>query len=292
MISASLHHNLSMTLADLLDAYLATRETSTRYRESLLRTIRKAQAAGLAFVGDLQPAHVNRFLVSLSTAVSATTRHNIRRELLTLWRYAFEEGLTETQPVRVARIRPTYAPPKAWSADCLERLLAAAESDQTPVGGGSGAVISDLLPAWIGIAYDSGLRFSDVHALHIRNIRNGMVTTCANKTKKALVRPLSQGTLEAINRCAGLSPDGSLFVWALTRRRAILVWRAFLDRHGFEGSSKWLRRSCATYVEIERPGSATRYLQHSNPALAPAHYFDESLFAIPDGPPPIRRHRC
>lgn len=279
----------TMTLADLLDAYVAARETSLRYRESLLRTVRKANAAGLSSVGDLQPVQVNRFLAGLSTSLSATTRHNLRRELLTLWRYAFEEGLTDVQPVRIAKIKPSYAAPQAWSATSLEQMLQAAIADLTPVGGTTKARVCDLLPAWIGVAYDTGMRFSDVLSLSFSNVRNGSVVTKANKTGKPLVRRLSAGTVQDISELQVLSTNGTMFLWAMSRRRAIKTWRAFLDRNGFGGSSKWLRRSCATYLEIEKPGSATRFLQHSNPALAPAHYLDESLFGVPDGPPPIKR---
>lgn len=274
-----------MQLADLLNTYVAFRETSHRYRESLLRTVRKAQAIGLLEICQLTPANVNAFLNSLT--VGSTTKSNIRRELLTLWRYAFEEGLTDVQPVRITRIRPKHSPPQAWSLPELSRLLACAEKDRTPVGGSTDMRACDLLPAWIGIAYDTGLRFGDVLSLHAGNIRNGCVSVTASKTGKPLVRRMSDATESAVHVLLKKSADTSLFSWALTRRRAIKVWRAFLDRHGFDGSSKWLRRSCATYVERKQPGAATRYLQHSHPALAPKHYLDETLFDIPDGPPPI-----
>lgn len=284
-MKSSLTCTQPMTLFDLFATYVAARETSLRYRESLLRTVRKAKDSGLLEIRQLTPANVNAFLNSLT--VGATTKSNIRRELLTLWRYAFEEGLTDAQPVRITRIRPKYSPPQAWSLPDLARLMACAENDMRAVGGTTDMRVCDLLPAWIGIAYDTGLRFGDVLSLHAGNIRNGCVCVTASKTGKPLVRRLSEKTEEAVHVLLKKSDDTSLFSWAMTRRRAIKVWRAFLDRHGFDGSSKWLRRSCATYVERKQPGAATRYLQHSHPALAPKHYLDETLFDIPDGPPPI-----
>jgi integrase len=274
-------------LTDLLGAYLASRTASLRYRESLRRTVKKAEGSGLLEICQLLPEGVNCFLNSLT--VGDTTRANIRRELLTLWRYAYEEGLTESFPARITRIRPTYSPPKAWSLDELGRLLTLAESDTTTIGGQSGLRVCDVLPAWIGVAYDSGLRFSDVLSLGQANFRNGCVCVTASKTGKPLVRRLSDTTQACVRALLERSPDGTLLRWAVNRRRAVLAWRAFLDRHKVEGSSKWLRRSCATYVEREQPGAATRYLQHSHPMLAPRHYLDQSLFDVPDGPPPIRR---
>lgn len=278
-----------MSLADLLKAYVASRPTSLRYRESLQRTVRKAEASGLVKICQLAAPAVNQFLNQLS--VGPTTRANIRRELLTLWRYAYEEGLTEAFPARVTRIRPSYSPPRAWSMDDLARMLSLAEDDSTAIGGVSKLRVCDVLPAWAGVAYDSGLRFGDVLLLGKDNFRNGCVCVTASKTGKPLVRRLSDSTQARVRALLSQSPDGTLFRWALTRRRAVMVWRSFLDRHGFDGSSKWLRRSCATYVEQMQPGAASRYLQHSNPALAPRHYLDQTLFSVPDGPPPITPNR-
>lgn len=277
----------TMSLRDLLSAYIGSRETSNRYRESLTRTVKRAVGAGVSSVADLQPEVVNRFLSELSTP-SPTTKANIRRELLTLWRWAYEQRFTDQPPLRVMRIRPAASPPQAWSIPELQRMLACAESDCTPVGGVTTMRVCDYMPCWILIAYDTGLRFSDLLALQCKHIRNGFVMTTAQKTRKPVARPLSPYAAQLVQRMIEQSPDGSVFEWFLTRRRAILSMRAFLKRHGFVGSTKYLRRSCATYIEAERPGAASRYLQHSAPHLVTRHYLDESLLAAPSGPPPIR----
>jgi integrase len=226
-------------------------------------------------------------LGNLSTP-SATTRSNIRRELLTLWRWAFEERLTEQPPLRVMRIRASAKSPEAWSLADLSRMLDCAEEDETVVHRKSGMRACDYMPCWICVAYDTGLRFSDMLALTNKQIRNGFVVTTAQKTNKPATRPLSKYSLQQVEKLGAMSTDGSLFSWFLTRRRALLAMRAFFDRHEFVGSSKYLRRSCATYIDSERPGEATRYLQHSATHLARKHYIDESLLAVPAGPPPIR----
>jgi len=136
-----------MQLADLLGLYFGSRECSSRYRESLRRTVRQAEMAGVGSVSDLQPAVVNRFLSGLST--SATTRQNVRRELLTLWRWAFEEGLTDVPPMRVMKIRSVAKPPEAWSLADMRRLLDKAESDETRIGGAASPKICEWLPGWI-----------------------------------------------------------------------------------------------------------------------------------------------
>lgn len=276
----------AMRLTDLLVLYTGSRECSARYRESLRRTVRQAEKAGVQTVSDLQPGVVNRFLSELST--SATTRQNVRRELLTLWRWAFEEGLIDTPPLRVMRIKARAKPVEAWSLADLRKMLACAESDETRTGGRGNRMVSEWLPGWIVIAYDTAMRFSDILSLRDSNVRNGCISSTAHKTGKALVRPLSALGQGWAARLIADSTDGSLFSWFLPRRRAILSIRAFLDRHGFHGSSKYLRRAAATYIEMSRPGESWRYLQHSVPTLVQRHYVDASLCPLPEGPPPIR----
>lgn len=284
--SKFLTDTVGMTLRSLLDSYLCAVEASPRYCESLRRTVTKAESSGLVYLRQLLPEAVNLWLSRLP--LSATTRHNIRRELLTLWRFAYDQGLTDVPPLRIRRIAPCRTPPQAWTLESLRAMLDLAEQDETPLSSRVRLRICDVLPAWIGIGYDSGIRFSDLLSLTADNIRNGCVAITAQKTRKPLVRRLSPHTLAAVNRLLDLSPDGTLFSWALPRRRAILMWRAFLKRHRFGGSSKWLRRSCATQVHMAEKGAAVEYLQHSSPLLAQYHYIDASQAGVPNPPPPIR----
>lgn len=276
-----------MTVRSLLDRYQVSVEISVRYRESLLRTVRKAESSGLMNICQLTPEPVNRMLAELR--LSPVTVSNIRRELLTLWRYAYEEGLTETPPARVRKVKAVPAPPICWTKSELERLMQLAHSDQTPISSRVQARRCDVLPAWIGINYDTGMRFGDVLTLQSHHIRHGCVMTTAHKTGKPLVRSLSARTMAAIMTLQKLSPDRTLFLWCLPRRRALMMWRQFLDQHGFQGSSKWLRRSAATQVALGSGGTAaaTALLQHSHPSLAIRHYIDQSQFGVPVAPPPI-----
>ena len=126
-----IYEDAQMLLADLLDVYLSEREASPRYIESLNRTVRRARECGLLDTSQLLPEKANEFLSRLPLA--AVTRANIRRELLTLWRFAFEHSYTDVPPLRVCRIKATPPPPRAWSLDTLRQLLAAAEQDERPV---------------------------------------------------------------------------------------------------------------------------------------------------------------
>lgn len=275
----------SMTLSDVLARYLRGIESSPRYEESLRRTVRKAGFYGLIDLCQLTADRANKFLAALP--LGDVTRHNIRRELLTLWRYAYETGLTEHFPSRVRKITARQRAPQAWGPDQLQELLALADQDETPVSSRSPMRRCDVLPVWITVGYESGLRLTDMLQLRVEDIRNGCVSVIANKTGKTTIRKLSADTQRRVAQLCRRSPDGSVFRWTLPRRRAITMWRAFLDKNGYKGSSKWLRRSGATQLERVAPGMATRWLDHSNPALAKKHYIDATLMDLPPGPPPI-----
>jgi integrase len=225
---------------------------------------------------------VNQFLVALP--LSATTRHNIRRELLTLWRFAHEEGLTNEPPLRVRRIKASPSAPEAWSLGDLSRMLRCAEEDKTVVNQKTGVAVKDVLPAWIMLGFESGLRLHDLLELRAENYRNGCVTVRAHKTGKVAVRRLTLRCRAMLETLLSRSPDGTVFRWTIPRRRAIKTWRAFLDRHNIPGSSKWLRRSAATQLESVEPGAAAKFLDHSNPAVARRHYIDQTLLGSAPAP--------
>jgi integrase len=279
-----------MTILDLAAAYVSATECSDRYAANLLRTARRLTGYGINTIRQLSCDTVNKILVEMRE--SQQTRHNCRRELLTLWRWAFMEGLVAEAPMRLRAIKVRAKPVVAWGMDKLGRLLALAGEDQTPISRRlPGITRSHLLPCWIGLAYDSGLRFTDVQQLTVHQLRNDCVAVTATKTGKVTVRRLSDETAEEVARVAKLSPDGSLFSWALPRRRAFVMWRAFLDENKIGGSSKYLRRSAATMVHKARAGMASEFLSHSDPKLVWKHYLDQTLLDMPEGPPPIRKPR-
>jgi integrase len=286
--TSNLTHTTTMSLLDLLQRYLAANECSQRYVESLRRTVMKAQGSGLVSICQLVPDRANAFLVGL-TKLSPTTKHNIRRELLTLWKFAYETNLTEVYPARVRKIKAAFAPPQAWTPKELKRLARCAEQDEQRISSRVQLRRCDVLPAWVALGYESGLRFGDLHALTASSFRNECVVVVAGKTGKTLVRKLSPSTLRAVAKLSKLSPDGTLFKWCMPRRRAIMLWKQFLADHNFVGSSKWLRRTAATQVELQEKGAATYFLQHSQPHLATRHYIDASQLVAPAGPTPIRQ---
>jgi integrase len=280
----------SMQIVELAATYAVQVSAAAGYAANLLRTARRFGVYGISQVRQLTADAVNKALQTMP--VTPQTRHNIRRELLTLWKFAYESQLTDTPPLRLHRIKVKARPVEAWSMGMLERLLGAAGKDDTPVSRRWPQVTRAMvLPAWIGLGYDTGLRFADIHELTIKSFRNNCVAVSANKTGKVTIRPVSDDTADEVGRLFKHSPDGTLFKWALPRRRAFVLWQTFLAEHKVAGSSKFLRRSCATYVHKKTPGRASDYLSHSDPKLIWRHYLDQTLLDMPEGPQPIRRAR-
>lgn len=275
-----------MSLDELISQFIACRSPSKRYLESLRRTVRQAARYGLGEVCQLSDLAVNEFLGKLPYSAAETVA-NVRREICTLWRFANEIGAIDSLPTRVRRVKIARAPARAWAREDLVRMLDAARNDEARISSRVPVRVCDVLPAWIVVGYETGLRFSDVLNLHARHLHNGSVVMSENKTGKPCVCRLTPECVLELQRLGEHSPDGSFFKWCLPRRRAFAVWRAFLNRHRFSGSARWLRRSAATYIEKDNAGGATTFLRHSAPHLARIHYIDTTLLNPPPCPPPL-----
>jgi hypothetical protein len=94
------------------------------------------------------------------------------------------------------------------------------------------------------------------------------------KTGDPIVKVLSPACLDAVTAMLAASPDGSILGWACGRRMAMRHMREHLDRCGLDGTSKWLRRSGATHIEMVAPGKASLHLGHRTATLAAQAYID------------------
>lgn len=219
---------------------------------------------------------------------SPTTRSNYRRMGLTLWRAALDAGLTQQCIGRVKRVKAPLPPPVAWSHEELGRLLG-------HIGALKGEFLSGCKErtfwrAWVLLGYESGMRFRDIHDLRASSLRGSRLTILQHKTKQPIGKRLSDDCVAALHDMIARSDDGTIFKWALSRRWVMVKFAGVVSGAGLQGSTKWLRRSGATHVELAHPGSASRFLGHLSPGLAQKHYLDPSLLALTTPvPPPITR---
>jgi hypothetical protein len=95
-----------------------------------------------------------------------------------------------------------------------------------------------------------------------------------HKTGEPIPKVLSKPCLDAVNAMLALSTDGTVLAWAATASGGAKQMRKFLRLQRLGGSSKWLRRSGATHIEMEHPGKGRLHLGHLTMGLAEKCYID------------------
>jgi integrase len=255
------------TFSDLAPLYLAQRRVTKTYE---LNVTRVASRARLVTAEDL-----NRHLRARAEAVESTTARSERTILLSLWRWAYDAGVVEHAPRGIMRIKIRRRPTKAWTVPQLRQLLDATKAHDGKVLR-SGADLGLFLRCWILICYETGSRFGDCMAFTRDNLRDDALAWTQSKTGDPLMRPLTPACLTAIDSMLAKSPDGRILGWACGRRMAMRWMRTVIDSIGIGGTSKFLRRSGATHVEMEKAGSGRLHLGHRSPALFEQAYCDWS----------------
>lgn len=268
-------------LLSLVERYALTHDISRGYRVQLEIAARSferfAPLADWAIVCD---DLVNLWLVDQQEAGStAVTIHAKRRAFLTLWRYANECGLCSVLPNRVRRINVPETVPVAFLAAEVSALVAAAKLLRglyAKIGVPKSLWWSSFLLA----GYDTALRLGDLLSLERRDIwPGGRICIVQHKTGQSHSVQLRPQTIEAIDASMGYRPMRAL-IWPLwcQRNRWYGHFARLRDSAGLSaGTSKWIRRSSASYVERDHPGMASKHLGHRSSELANKHYLDQRI---------------
>ena len=226
---------------------------------------------------DLQDHLVNQWLATFDGLRKPITISNKRRQILTLWRAAFERRLLDRLPTRVRRMRLPEAVPHAWTLEEVQSLRSAAN---TLPGNFRLTKIprSDWMTAFVDFEWDTALRLGDALSVERTDIWPGnYLVIVQQKTGHSHKCCLSERTMRSLER-TGFQKRSLLFpLWA-DRSHFYKLFRQLRALAGLgTGSSKWLRRSSATYVEKRQPGAAMRHLGHRTPGLAYKHYVDPGI---------------
>lgn len=180
---------------------------------------------------------------------------------------------------------------RAWSAEELTTLFKVGKRVQGNFR--SGCPKSLFWQGFVLVGYETGLRLGDLLTLRscdfARNCTDLAVT--ANKTGEPIMRGLTPPAAAAVRELIRLSPDGSVFGWALSRRYVKSQFTKLAKTAGLEGSVRWLRRTGATACECQAPGSSSRFLAHRSPGVAQRHYVDWSKVTKQPVPPPLALER-
>lgn len=246
-------------------------------------------ARGMTKLAELIPAlsakAVNSYLRARQESVSAITLANERRMILTMWRWAWEEGHVREAPLGVMRVRAPLKPVEAWSvAQCAALVKGSEKYFGRRLR--NGADLGKFLQTWVVLAYETGARYGDIFAWRKENFRNGAVGWVTSKTGVVCTRALSGKAMSLVHDMLDQSPDGRVLGWVCCRRQSFKLMRLLLADCVPAGSGRWLRRSAATHLEAVDPGKAQWFLAHKTAGLAARHYLDQSQLAGTSCRPP------
>ncbi len=236
-------------------------------------------------LADLTDATVNGWIAARVDKVSRWTARSQRGAILALWRDAAEAGVVPG-PGKIRPVKCAELDPRAFLLSEIAKLIDctghASFDRQLPNGVHQGK----LTAAVILVAYDSGLRKGDLWRIRRDQITDGTLCVVAAKSGRVKVCRLRERTTAAID---ALHPRQTLALpWCLCATQWLIWWRRLCDVAGlphFRAGLQQIRRSSASHLERECPGSASRHLGHSSPELARKHYLDRRI-AFPEAPLP------
>ncbi|HUR15329.1 MAG TPA: site-specific tyrosine recombinase XerD [Mycobacteriales bacterium] len=237
--------------------------TLLSYQRDLRRYVDFLAGSGVHSLAEVGEEQVSGFLAALRAgwaahpALSATSAGRAVVAVRGLHRFALREGMTASDPAALVRPpAPARRLPKAISVEEVARLMAAAASDDTPLG------LRDR--ALLEVLYGTGARISEAVGLAVDDLdRESGVVKLAGKGGKERVVPVGSYALEATQAylvrgrpllAAAGRGTPRLFLNArggpLSRQSAWSVLRAVAARAGITGevSPHTLRHSFATHL--------------------------------------------
>lgn len=266
-----------MNLAEIATIYLESRVVSTIYASNVTRVAGKCRAADTVVV--------NAYLKKRLGEVASTTTRAERTIILTLWRFAYDNELIDRPPRGVMKVKTSRAPTRAWTHAQCKALVAGTKNAAGTLK--SGAPMGLFLRTWILLGYESGSRRGDLWRMRGDHFDGNALRWTQHKTGDPIHKRLSADCMNCVRAMLELSTDGRVLGWACGARQSMLLMKKYLISQGLPGTSKWLRRSGATHVEIMQPGKARFHLGHRSLNLAAQNYIDWSQVTqhAPEVPP-------
>lgn len=255
-----------MTLIELATTYVNRVGGSPGYLEQMVVLVRRLPWKA----EDLSPDQIDAYLTDALAHLSPSTVYNHRRMLQRLLNFAAELGLVDRSIVRpLRRVKRLPPDPVAWSHADINHLLAVASN----LTGGKKVPHSQLMRAWILVAYSTGLRLGNLLEIRWDQIHGHRLRLRQVKTKEPHVCFLDDRALAAINALPRKGPR--IFGDLICRDKVLAQVRRLVKLAETPGSTKFLRRSGATYAEAKNL-DASRHLGHRSPGMK-AYYVDRLL---------------
>jgi integrase len=257
-----------MTILELARAYCNRVGGSPGYLEQLEVFCRRLPWK----VGELTPDLCDTYLTEALAHLAPSTVYNHRRMLGRLLAFAASEGLVDGSIVRpLRRVKRLPPSPVAWSHAEIRRLMSVAAS----LTGGAKCAHSTLMQAWLLVAYSTGLRLANLLEIRHDQIRGHRLLIRQFKTGEPHVCYLDANALAAIAKLPRRGPR--IFGDLICRDKILAQMRRLCKSAGMSGSTKFLRRSGATYAEIAGK-DASGHLGHKTPGMK-VYYIDRLLLA-------------
>lgn len=253
------------TIGAYVDNYTLLRdvkpETVRQYR--ITATLFERWAGGPVRLDELDEQTISAWLRDY--AASGVEPHTVRSKkvgILCLWRAAADEGLCEPPTRRVRAVRVPYKVVEAWDIDEVERLLEACKKLKR--WHRCGLRRSAWFDLAVRVAWDSGLRWGDLIRLPVSAVRpDGSAAWCQSKVRRPVVFRLSPSTMEALRKSLEVAPRELVCPWPSSRETFQDQVERLVALAGIRpGTWKWIRRSSATDVEVQKAGAASAHLGH------------------------------
>lgn len=268
-----------MTLLKILARYLLEHElrrTSESQMTAIVRVFLNWIGVSDLPLEQFTADRISEFLLAKQRdGRSSHYRRSLRNSLKALLTFASGQQATGVRPVRLESLEP-----ESWSAEEVERLIAAC--DELPYRE------RNWWRTFLQIAYYSGLNACDLHRIERANIHaNGCVPFVRSKTGKRVFFGIPQELVREIHAIA--PEDGP--IWPLkTSQEAFRLRFARLVRiAGIRpGTFKRLRKTSGTLVELAQPGFGHRHLGNE-PQVFAKHYEDRTVTqSVPTMPAVLR----
>jgi integrase len=222
-------------------------------------------------VEEMTTEMVDDYLTEALTNLAPNTVANHRRMLTTLTAEARRLGLNCCIVERFRRVKVPAPLPVAWSLTEIKHLVETAR--RTP-GRFHDLSKASFLEAWFLTAYATGLRAGDLIDMRWDQLRGRKIYVRQNKTSTPHVAVFTD---EALSACRALPKRPRIF-GDFAAINTIQQWvAACVERAGLSGSTKTLRKSCATYAKVKGM-SPKQKLGHLSDGLAERHYVDQLLY--------------
>lgn len=256
-----------MLLSDFAARYAARVGASEGYLEQLLVFTRRLPW----HVEEITAEQVDAYLSRTLAVRAPQTVANHRRLLTTLLRDAKRQGLNTCIAEGFRRVKVPRPIPRALSR---AEIRAAVEAARETPGHFRDLRKSDFLVAWFLTAYCTGLRVGDLVAARWDQVRGRRMYLRQGKTSMPHVVLFTD---EAMRACKALPRRRRIF-GDFAAQNTIQQWvKACMLKAGLEASTKFLRRSAATYAKVQGK-SPKSMLGHLTDGLAERHYVDQLLY--------------